>query len=129
MGTEAACQYIVLVCVSLLPVYIRAAPPTTVTDACQNSGASLPSRQKQQPPCVDRVCGARRDSCGGRSLGRGGNAVIRYLCMDPDSPFYDPIHAQIARLYSCVNQIGGGGGSGCDIVYLTKAQRVSYHGN
>lgn len=56
-----------------------------------------------------------------------GNAVTHYLCMYPYSPFYDPIHAQIARLYSCVNQIGGG--SGCDIVYLTKAQRVSYHGN
>lgn len=50
IGTEAACQYIVLVCVSLRPVCIRAAPPTTVTDACQKLRRLLAVEAKTTAP-------------------------------------------------------------------------------
>lgn len=69
--------------------------------SCQNSGVSLSLKQKQQPPCVDRV-GPLASPCSASQLlrwadpGQRGNTVICSPWMYAYIRFYDPIHAQIA---------------------------------
>lgn len=125
IGIEASCQAIVLVCVYLLPVYIRPTPPhpplstlhpqAAVTwkgevESCQNLQALACHQSKNNsPPGVDHVWPLASLCSTLRLLRwaepeRRGNAVICYLRMYTYIPFYDPIHAQFARLYSRFNR-------------------------
>lgn len=136
-----------LVCVYLLPVYIRPTPPSPTlhpppSGRCNMerwsgivskfASVSLPSKQKPQPP----LCWPHVASClplqHAAIVAAGGARVEgeRSHVLPTDVHLHPFLWSDSCAICAPVFSLQSGDGQElCDIAYLTEAHRVSYHGN